>query len=50
METNMGSVLGAFAIAKVICLVSEAIDPISTFISLTRPNLMAQACPISAKE
>lgn len=34
---------GAVAIANTIAYVSEAIDPISIFIGLTRRSLMAQA-------
>jgi hypothetical protein len=36
-------VLGALAIANTIAYISEAIDPISIIIGLTRRNLMAQA-------
>jgi hypothetical protein len=39
----VGEVLGAIAIANTIAFVSEAIDPISIFIGLTRRDLMAQA-------
>jgi hypothetical protein len=39
----VGEVFGAVAIANTIAYVSEAIDPISVFISLTRRDLMAQA-------
>jgi hypothetical protein len=39
----VGEVFGAVAVANVIAFVSEAIDPISIFISLTRRDLMAQA-------
>jgi len=39
----VGEVLGAVAIANAIAFVSEAIDPISIFIGLTRRDLMAQA-------
>ena len=34
---------GAVAVANIIAFVSEAIDPISIFIGLTRRDLMAQA-------
>ena len=39
----VGEVFGATAVANTIAFVSEAIDPISIFISLTRRDLMAQA-------
>jgi len=39
----VGEVFGAIAIANTIAFVSEAIDPISIYISLTRRDLMAQA-------
>ncbi len=39
----VGEVFGAIAIANTIAFVSEAIDPISIFIGLTRRDLMAQA-------
>jgi hypothetical protein len=39
----VGEVSGAVAVANTIAFVSEAIDPISIFISLTRRDLMAQA-------
>ena len=39
----MGEVFGAIAIANTIAYVSEAIDPISIFIGLTRRDLTAQA-------
>jgi hypothetical protein len=39
----IGDVYGAIAIANTIAYVSEAIDPISIFIGLTRRDLMAQA-------
>ena len=39
----VAEVFGAVAIANTIAYVSEAIDPISIFIGLTRRNLMAQA-------
>jgi hypothetical protein len=39
----LGDVSGAVAVANTIAFVSEAIDPISIFISLTRRDLMAQA-------
>ena len=39
----VGEVFGAVAVANVIAFVSEATDPISIFISLTRRDLMAQA-------
>jgi hypothetical protein len=42
-DDYVGEVFGAIAIANTIAYVSEAIDPISIFISLTRRNLMAQA-------
>lgn len=38
-----GRVFGAVAIANTIAYISEAIDPVSIFIGLTRRNLMAQA-------
>ncbi len=42
-DDYVGGVSGAIAIANTIAYVSEAIDPISIFISLTRADLMAQA-------
>jgi hypothetical protein len=39
----VGEVLGALAIANTIAYISEALDPISIIIGLTRRNLMAQA-------
>jgi hypothetical protein len=42
-EDYVGEVFGAIAIANTIAYVSEAIDPISVFIGLTRRSLMAQA-------
>jgi len=39
----VGEIYGAIAIANTIAFVSEAIDPISVFIGLTRRHLMAQA-------
>jgi hypothetical protein len=39
----VGEVSGAVAVANTIAFVSEAIDPIAIFISLTRHDLMAQA-------
>jgi hypothetical protein len=39
----VGEVFGATAIANTIAYISEAIDPISIFIGLTRRDLMAQA-------
>jgi hypothetical protein len=39
----IAEVFGAVAIANTIAYVSEAIDPISIFIGLTRRDLMAQA-------
>ena len=39
----VAQVFGAVAIANTIAYVSEAIDPISIFIGLTRRSLMAQA-------
>jgi hypothetical protein len=42
-DDYVGEVFGAVAIANAIAYVSEAIDPISIFIGLTRRNLMAQA-------
>ena len=39
----VAEVFGAVALANTIAFVSEAIDPISIFISLTRRDLMAQA-------
>jgi hypothetical protein len=39
----IGEVYGAIAIANVIAFASEAIDPISIFIGLTRRDLMSQA-------
>ena len=42
-EDYVAEVLGAVAIANTIAYLSEAIDPISIFIGLTRRQLMAQA-------
>ena len=42
-QDYIGEVYGAIAIANSIAYVSEAIDPISIFIGLTRRDLMAQA-------
>ena len=42
-EDYVGEVFGAVAVANTIAFVSEAIDPISIFLSLTRRDLMAQA-------
>jgi hypothetical protein len=42
-DDYVGEVFGAVAIANTLAYVSEAIDPISIFIGLTRRNLMAQA-------
>ncbi len=42
-DDYVGEVYGAIAIANTIAFVSEAIDPITIFIGLTRQNLMAQA-------
>ena len=42
-DDYVGEVFGAIAIANTIAYVSEAIDPISIFIGLTRRGLMAQA-------
>ena len=42
-DDYVGEVYGAVAIANTIAFVSEAIDPISIFIGLTRRGLMAQA-------
>ena len=39
----VGEVYGAIAIANTIAYISEATDPISIFIGLTRRDLMAQA-------
>jgi hypothetical protein len=39
----VGEVFGAVALANTIAFISEAIDPISIFITLTRRDLMAQA-------
>jgi hypothetical protein len=39
----VGEVFGAVAVANTIAFVSEAVDPISIFLSLTRRDLMAQA-------
>jgi hypothetical protein len=39
----VGEVFGAIAIANTIAFISEAIDPISIFIGLTRRDLMGQA-------
>jgi hypothetical protein len=39
----VGEVFGAVAVANTIAFVSEAIDPISIFIGLTRRGLMGQA-------
>ena len=41
--TTSAEVYGAIAIANTIAFVSEAIDPISIFLGLTRRGLMAQA-------
>ena len=42
-DDYVGEVFGAVAIANTIAYISEAIDPISIFIGLTRRNLMGQA-------
>jgi len=42
-DDYVGEVFGAVAIANAIAYVSEAIDPISIFIGLTRRDLMSQA-------
>jgi hypothetical protein len=42
-EDYVGEVFGAVAVANAIAFVSEAIDPISIFIGLTRRGLMGQA-------
>ena len=42
-DDYVAEVYGAVAIANTIAFVSESIDPISIFISLTRRNLMGQA-------
>ena len=42
-DDYVAEVFGAITIANTIAYVSEAIDPISVFIGLTRRNLMAQA-------
>ena len=42
-DDYVGEVLGALAIANTIAYISEALDPISIIIGLTRRNLMAQA-------
>jgi hypothetical protein len=42
-DDYVGEVFGAVAIANTIAYVSEAIDPISIFIGLTRQDLMSQA-------
>jgi hypothetical protein len=42
-DNYVGEVFGAVAIANTIAYISEAIDPISIFIGLTRRDLMAQA-------
>jgi hypothetical protein len=42
-DDYVGAVFGAVAIANTIAYVSEAMDPISIFIGLTRRDLMAQA-------
>jgi hypothetical protein len=42
-EDYVGEVSGAVAVANTIAFVSEAIDPMSIFLSLTRRDLMAQA-------
>jgi len=42
-DDYVGEVFGAVAIANTIAFVSEAIDPISIFIGLTRRGLMSQA-------
>lgn len=42
-DDYVGEVFGAVAIANTIAYISEALDPISIFIGLTRRNLMGQA-------
>jgi hypothetical protein len=42
-DDYVGEVYGAIAIANTIAYISEAVDPISIFIGLTRRDLMAQA-------
>ena len=42
-DDYVGEVYGAIAIANTIAYISEAIDPISIFIGLTRRDLMSQA-------
>jgi hypothetical protein len=42
-DDYVAEVFGAVAIANTIAYISEAIDPISIFIGLTRRNLMGQA-------
>ena len=42
-DDYVGEVYGAIAIANTIAFISEAIDPISIFIGLTRRGLMSQA-------
>jgi hypothetical protein len=42
-DDYVGEVFGAIAIANTIAYVSEAIDPKSIFLGLTRRDLMAQA-------
>ena len=42
-DDYVGEVFGAIAIANTIAYISEAIDPISIFIGLTRRGLMSQA-------
>ena len=42
-DDYVGEAYGAIAIANTIAFISEAIDPISIFIGLTRRDLMAQA-------
>jgi len=42
-DDYVGEVFGAIAIANTIAYFSEAIDPMSIIIGLTRRNLMAQA-------
>ena len=42
-DDYVAEVFGAVAIANTIAYLSEAIDPVSIFIGLTRRNLMAQA-------
>jgi hypothetical protein len=45
-DDYVAEVFGAVAIANTIAYISECIDPVSIFISLTRRSLMGQRCGI----